>query len=84
MSELANRILQALVACYKVGRSVVEGQILSDVKLHDPTIVQLYRFPHEFDAALRELAQAKFIEKHPIFPDWKMLRFPKEISNANT
>ena len=74
MSELANRILQALVACYQVGWSVAEGRIVHDVKQHDPTIVQLYRFPHEFDAALKELAQAKFIEKHPIFPDWKMLK----------
>lgn len=78
MSELATRILQALTTLYQVGWSVAEGKISYDVKQHDPTIVQLYRFPHEFDAALRELAQAKFIEKHPILPDWKILKFPKE------
>ena len=77
MSELAQRILQALVACYKAGWSVREGQMVSDVKEHDPTIVQFYRFPHEFDDALKELAQAKYIERYPLFPEWKMLKFPK-------
>ena len=77
MSELATRILQVLVSCYKVGWSVAEGRISYDVKRYDPTIVQLYRFPHEFDAALKELSQAKFIEKHPILPDWQILKFPR-------
>lgn len=74
MSELASRILQVLSTRYKVGWSVSEGNMLYDVKQSDPTIVDLYRFPQDFDAALKELAQAKYIEKHPIFPDWKMLK----------
>jgi hypothetical protein len=77
MTELATRILQTLTTFYEVGWSVGEGRISYDVKRHDPSIVDLYRFPHEFDAALRELAKAQFIEKHPILPDWTMLRFPK-------
>lgn len=77
MSTLANSILQGLVACYQVGWSVAEGRMVYDIKIYNPDIAQLYRFPHEFDAALKELAQAKFIEKHPIFPDWKILKFPK-------
>lgn len=77
MSELATRILQILTICYKVGWSVAEGRVVYDVKQHDPAITDLYRFPREFDAALKELAQSKYIEKHPIFPDWKMVKFPK-------
>lgn len=76
MSELANRIIQALIACYQVDWSVAEGRILHDTRQYDPTIRHLYRFPHEFDAAMRELEQAKYIEKHPIFPDWRILKFP--------
>lgn len=78
MTELATRILQVLTTLYQVGWSVGEGRISYDVKKHDPSIVELYRFPHEFDAALKELAQAKIIEKHPILPDWKILKSPKE------
>jgi hypothetical protein len=77
MSTLANSILQGLVAHYQVGWSIAEGRMIHDIKLHNPDIAQLYRFPHEIDAALKELAQEKFIEKHSIFPDWKMLKFPK-------
>lgn len=76
MSEFAKRILQSMIANYKVGWSIAEGKILYDAKKYDPTIVELYKFPHEFDDALKELAKAKFIEKHPIFPDWEILKFP--------
>lgn len=74
MSELATRILKVLQKLVDPGWSIMEGDLFYTMKETDPTIVQLYRFPHEVDNALKELQQNKHIEKHPIFPQWKMLK----------